>query len=72
MPEPADKIVSLRKERPCPMCGKQASPKHRPFCSKRCADLDLGQWLGEGYRIPGAEKGAEGAAKPPGDEDDQL
>lgn len=71
MPEPGDKIVKLRKERPCPMCGKQASPNHRPFCSKRCADLDLGQWLGEGYRIPGVEKPGAGAGKPRRDEDDQ-
>ncbi len=25
----------------------------RPFCSKRCADIDLGKWLGEGYRVAG-------------------
>ena len=71
MSEPADKIVSLRQERPCPICGKPAAPAHRPFCSQRCADLDLGRWLGEGYRIPSAEKPGENAAKPPRDEDDQ-
>jgi endogenous inhibitor of DNA gyrase (YacG/DUF329 family) len=26
--------------------------RYRPFCSKRCADIDLGRWLGEAYRIP--------------------
>jgi len=36
----------------CPICAKQTSPDYRPFCSKRCADLDLGKWLGDGYRIP--------------------
>jgi endogenous inhibitor of DNA gyrase (YacG/DUF329 family) len=23
-----------------------------PFCSRRCRLIDLGRWLGEGYRIP--------------------
>jgi len=41
--------------RPCPICGKPARTETRPFCSKRCADIDLGRWLGEGYRIPAVE-----------------
>ena len=41
----------------CPICGKPASAGHTPFCSKRCADIDLGKWLGEGYRIPTDEVG---------------
>lgn len=36
----------------CPICGKPATPEYRPFCSRRCADVDLGRWLTEGYRIP--------------------
>ena len=36
----------------CPICRKPADPKHRPFCSKRCALLDLGRWLDSDYRIP--------------------
>jgi endogenous inhibitor of DNA gyrase (YacG/DUF329 family) len=35
----------------CPICGKPASAKDRPFCSNRCRDVDLGRWLKEGYRI---------------------
>jgi len=46
----AEKVVSLRGQR-CPGCGKQTSYAFRPFCSKRCADLDLGKWLSEDYRI---------------------
>ena len=38
--------------RRCPICGKPASPATTPFCSKRCADVDLHRWLGEGYRVP--------------------
>ena len=36
----------------CPICGKPAVAPAAPFCSKRCADVDLHRWLGEGYRIP--------------------
>ena len=36
----------------CPMCGKRRIQKFRPFCSKRCADLDLGRWFNEDYRVP--------------------
>jgi uncharacterized protein len=41
----------------CPTCRKPArwSPenKYRPFCSDRCRLIDLGEWAGEGHRIPG-------------------
>lgn len=40
---------------PCPVCGKESSPEHRPFCSRRCADVDLGRWLGGAYAIPSTE-----------------
>jgi endogenous inhibitor of DNA gyrase (YacG/DUF329 family) len=39
----------------CPTCGKSADTKYRPFCTKRCADIDLGRWLKEGYRVPTEE-----------------
>ena len=39
----------------CPNCGKRATLEFRPFCTKRCADVDLGRWLNEDYRIPGDE-----------------
>ena len=39
----------------CPICGKPVTLEARPFCSKRCADIDLGRWLGEAYRIPAVE-----------------
>ena len=53
-----------RTARACPICGKPASPEHRPFCSRRCADVDLHRWLGGRYAIPGPDAppgGAEGA-----------
>ncbi|MCC9620176.1 DNA gyrase inhibitor YacG [Thalassospira sp. MA62] len=39
----------------CPICEQPASEKYRPFCSKRCADRDLGKWLNESYAIPATE-----------------
>ena len=52
----------------CPICRKPADAKYRPFCSKRCADIDLGRWLTEGYVIPGAstEEDAPGGAQESG------
>jgi endogenous inhibitor of DNA gyrase (YacG/DUF329 family) len=38
--------------RTCPECAKPTVEKYRPFCSKRCADLDLGRWLNGTYAIP--------------------
>ncbi|MDX2145004.1 MAG: DNA gyrase inhibitor YacG [Rhodospirillaceae bacterium] len=35
----------------CVRCGKPVEPRHRPFCSQRCADIDLGMWATGGYRI---------------------
>lgn len=35
----------------CTICGKPADAKYRPFCSKRCADIDLGRWFKEDYRV---------------------
>ncbi|MDG1826979.1 MAG: DNA gyrase inhibitor YacG [Henriciella sp.] len=38
----------------CAMCeNKPIDPKFKPFCSKRCADLDLSKWLKGSYAIPG-------------------
>ncbi|MBM3492051.1 MAG: DNA gyrase inhibitor YacG [Alphaproteobacteria bacterium] len=45
-----------RPARRCPLCGKPVEPAYRPFCGKRCADLDLARWLGERYRVPAAEE----------------
>ena len=36
----------------CPICGVVANPIARPFCSKRCADIDLGFWLQGKYAVP--------------------
>jgi endogenous inhibitor of DNA gyrase (YacG/DUF329 family) len=50
--------------KPCPICSKPAEPRWRPFCSKRCADIDLNRWLSGAYAIPVVEDNE----KPPEDE----
>ena len=39
----------------CPICGSNVDPMARPFCSKRCADIDLGYWLQGKYAIPAVD-----------------
>lgn len=40
----------------CPICKKEFEDiKYRPFCSKRCADIDLGNWFNEKYRVEAVE-----------------
>jgi len=41
--------------KPCPICGKPSTSQAHPFCSKRCADVDLHRWLGGTYAIPAVE-----------------
>jgi hypothetical protein len=39
----------------CPICRKPPAAEYHPFCSKRCADVDLQRWLSGGYAIPAVE-----------------
>lgn len=59
------KTTPKRAVKSCPICGKPRSADHAPFCSTRCKDRDLVQWLQDGYAIPG-----EPADIPSGREDD--
>ena len=44
----------------CAYCKRQSViDSFKPFCSKRCADLDLSQWLTGGYAIPTEDSGAD-------------
>ena len=43
----------------CPICGKPVEKAFRPFCSKRCADVDLQRWLSDRYVVPGGEDSDE-------------
>ncbi|ADZ71521.1 DNA gyrase inhibitor YacG [Polymorphum gilvum] len=44
-----------RRMRPCPICSKLSTLEHYPFCSDRCAKIDLNRWLSESYTIPVVE-----------------
>ncbi|MFL0586848.1 DNA gyrase inhibitor YacG [Sphingomonas sp. ABOLG] len=44
----------------CPLCAQPSDAANAPFCSRRCKDRDLLQWLGEGYRIPGRQIDPDG------------
>ena len=46
--------------KPCPTCGGPAIHEVRPFCSKRCAEVDLGRWLQGVYAIPSVDSADEG------------
>jgi uncharacterized protein len=51
----------------CAICGKPAQARFSPFCSRRCADVDLGRWLKGGYAIPGRpeEEAGDSPGTPP-------
>lgn len=36
----------------CPLCGSPVTHRYRPFCSSRCADIDLSRWMGGAYAVP--------------------
>ena len=57
-----------RREPACPICGTPPDPHYQPFCSKRCADIDLHRWLKGSYVIPREEPGHETEAGDEGDE----
>jgi uncharacterized protein len=43
----------------CPICSEKTEHAFRPFCSRRCRDVDLAKWLGDGYAIPGGQAAAD-------------
>jgi endogenous inhibitor of DNA gyrase (YacG/DUF329 family) len=49
-PQPPLRAVRIAAK--CAVCSKAAEAQYHPFCSKRCADIDLGRWLKESYRVP--------------------
>ena len=51
-----DKVVPFRPARNCPICSKPATRASYPFCSTRCADIDLNRWLTGAYAIPASEE----------------
>ncbi|MBB2203923.1 DNA gyrase inhibitor YacG [Gluconacetobacter takamatsuzukensis] len=52
MPDRPTQTSSPTRLPPCPICGRPGETAFRPFCSKRCSDIDLGRWFSESYRVP--------------------
>ena len=65
-----DTVTPLRPPRPCPICGKMSVRAYHPFCSKRCADIDLNRWLSGSYAIPVVEEDG-GLPEASGEEEDK-
>ncbi len=51
----SDPVNDNAKGAPCPNCESPSVAAYRPFCSKRCADVDLHRWLSGAYAIPAVE-----------------
>jgi endogenous inhibitor of DNA gyrase (YacG/DUF329 family) len=50
--KPNAKVIPLKSvQGNCPLCKRPTAVEFRPFCSKRCADKDLGSWLNESYKF---------------------
>ena len=62
MSKPPVTPIATAVGRRCPICGKPAAVSHQPFCSARCADVDLGRWLKGNYRVE-TEEGVEDAGE---------
>jgi endogenous inhibitor of DNA gyrase (YacG/DUF329 family) len=56
----------------CPICAKPADPDYRPFCSRRCADVDLQRWFSGRYTISGLDPEPPEEGSSPGFEDDEA
>lgn len=53
---PDAKVTRLRPTQPCPICKKTSLQAFHPFCSARCANIDLNRWLTGAYAIPATEE----------------
>jgi endogenous inhibitor of DNA gyrase (YacG/DUF329 family) len=45
-------MADRKARKACPICGKPTDERVKPFCSKRCADVDLHRWLSGRYAVP--------------------
>lgn len=70
-PDQQDPTGQMRGGLACPTCGDPAAPpaapggkSPRPFCSRRCADIDLGRWFQERYAIPAVDAADDSIVEP--------
>lgn len=57
-------------KRKCAICGQPQDERFRPFCSKRCADVDLNRWFSGGYAFPAEEEDEPGSEGPQSNRDE--
>ena len=62
----ADRKISAAR---CPLCGKPVELAFKPFCSKRCADIDLNRWLSGVYAVPAKDDNDDEDGERPRDSD---
>lgn len=69
--EKSAEVVPLRPRGKCPICGKPSDRALHPFCSRRCATIDLNHWLSGRYAIPAAEEDDPAREEGEGGDDQQ-
>ncbi len=52
----SERKPETRKQAACVVCGAPVVQRYRPFCSSRCADIDLNRWLKGAYAVPAVEE----------------
>ena len=40
----------------CPLCDRDTVARYRPFCSRRCSDIDLSRWMTGAYAVPSEDE----------------
>jgi endogenous inhibitor of DNA gyrase (YacG/DUF329 family) len=66
-----NEIVRKNSTASCPLCGKPTDQAFKPFCSKRCADIDLNRWLSGVYAVPVKEADDEDGERPKDEDADE-
>jgi endogenous inhibitor of DNA gyrase (YacG/DUF329 family) len=61
-------MLDRKKHNRCPICGKPTDERLKPFCSRRCADVDLHRWLSGVYAVPVTEDEEEDERRDEGGE----
>ncbi len=62
-------MLDAKNVKTCPICGKPADERFRPFCSRRCADVDLHRWFSGVYAVPVTEDEEEDERRDEGGEE---
>ncbi len=64
-------MPKIQRRKACPICGKPTAEALRPFCSRRCAEVDLNRWLSGVYAVPVTEDEEEDERREEGERRDE-